>query len=54
MRCFQRRVRAWRVDLILAFDTEWLADDALAAAVALTSVPATVAQEALAAAATGC
>jgi hypothetical protein len=54
LRTLQRRVRAWRVDLILAFDTEWLADDPLAAAVALASAPVTVAQEALAAAATGC
>jgi len=52
LRTLQRRVRIWRASLILAFDTEWLANDPLAAAVALSPAPVTVGQDALAAAAT--
>jgi hypothetical protein len=53
LRTLQRRVKAWRGTLILAFDTEWLANDPLAAAVTVISAPPTVAQEALAAPTTG-
>src|SRR5579884_3649005 len=53
LRTLQRRVKSWRTNLILAFDTEWLANDPLAAAVVMSSAPAPVAQETLAAAAAG-
>ena len=34
LRTLQHRVRAWRASAILTFDTEWLANDPLAGAVA--------------------
>src|SRR5262249_39088495 len=43
LRTLQRRVRSWRATLILAFDTEWLANDPLAAAVVISPASATVA-----------
>jgi hypothetical protein len=43
LRTLQHRVKAWRASVILTFDTEWLANDPLAGAVARQQAPTAVA-----------